>query len=67
MMTRMFYIALVLGCLFVSGCAYNSRSNTFGWAPTERPVKPPAYPIPDLSPTASTQESQAYIPPPAEY
>ncbi|MGC8740370.1 MAG: hypothetical protein ACP5UB_02810 [Candidatus Sumerlaeaceae bacterium] len=67
MMKILLFIALLFASLFIGGCAYNSRTNTFGWARTERPVPPPAYPIPDLSPTPLTNESRAKTPPPAEW
>ncbi|AXA35477.1 hypothetical protein BRCON_0700 [Candidatus Sumerlaea chitinivorans] len=58
---------LILGlAVLLSGCAYNSRTHTFELAWSERPVKPPAYPIPDLSPASPSREATNSIPPPAE-
>ncbi len=66
MMKATLFITLMIVSLILGGCAYNSRTNTLGWAPTERPVGPPAYPIPDLSPSAKPM-TPAKTPPPAEW
>ncbi len=68
-MMRHFYLNIVMllaVCVLSTACAYNSRTRTFDWALGERPVKPPAYPIPDLSPS-NRGTSQGEIPPPAEW
>jgi hypothetical protein len=66
MMKAILFLTLACISIFAGGCAYNTRTNTFGWAHTERPVPPPAYPIPDLSP-GRQQATQPTVPPPADY